>query len=68
MATRHRHERRCLAKLDQRRGQIVELKFFAGLSAEEIGAVLAISPATVQREWRAAKAWLRHTMANQNAM
>jgi RNA polymerase sigma factor (TIGR02999 family) len=57
-----------LAKLDQRRGQIVELKFFAGLSAEEIGAVLAISPATVQREWRAAKAWLRHTMANQNSM
>lgn len=54
-----------LAKLDPRRGQIVELKFFAGLSAEEIADVLGISPATVTREWRAAKAWLRHTMANQ---
>ena len=57
-----------LAKLDARRGQIVELKFFAGLSAEEIGNVLNISPATVQREWRAAKAWLRHTMADQTSV
>jgi RNA polymerase sigma factor (TIGR02999 family) len=51
-----------LAKLDSRRSQVVELKFFAGLSAEEIGEVMSISPATVQREWRAAKAWLHHTM------
>jgi DNA-directed RNA polymerase specialized sigma24 family protein len=48
--------------------QIVELKSFAGLSAEEIGEVLSISPATVQREWRAAKAWLRHTMASQTSV
>jgi RNA polymerase sigma factor (TIGR02999 family) len=59
---------RGLAQLDPRRSQIVELKFFGGLSAEEIGEVLSISPATVQREWRAAKAWLRHTMANQTSV
>jgi RNA polymerase sigma factor (TIGR02999 family) len=57
-----------LAKLDPRRSQIVELKFFAGLSAEEIGSVLDISPATVQREWRAAKAWLYHTIAGQTSV
>lgn len=54
-----------LAKLDRRRSQIVELKFFGGLSAEEIGQVMSISASTVQREWRAAKAWLHHTMARQ---
>jgi len=59
---------RGLAPLDPRRSQIVELKFFGGLSAEEIGEVLSISPATVQREWRAAKAWLRRTMANQTSV
>ena len=56
---------RGLAQLDPRRSQIVELKFFAGLSAEEIGEVLSISPATVQREWRAAKAWLCHTITSE---
>lgn len=56
---------RGLAKLDPRRSQIVELKFFAGLNAEEIAEVLGISPATVTREWRAAKAWLRHTITGQ---
>lgn len=55
-----------LAKLDARRGQIVELKFFGGLSAEEIGNVLDISPATVTREWRAAKAWLHHAMTGRH--
>lgn len=56
-----------LAKLDPRRGQVVELKFFAGLNAEEIAELLGISAATVTREWRAAKAWLRHTMAEQTS-
>jgi RNA polymerase sigma factor (TIGR02999 family) len=56
-----------LVKLDPRRSQIVELKFFAGLNAEQIGEVMDISPSTVQREWRAAKAWLRHTMTCQTA-
>jgi RNA polymerase sigma factor (TIGR02999 family) len=56
-----------LAKLDSRRSQIIELKFFGGLNAEEIAEVMNISPATVQREWRAAKAWLHHTMSSQLA-
>jgi RNA polymerase sigma factor (TIGR02999 family) len=54
-----------LAILDPRRSQIVELKFFGGLNAEEIAEVMDISPSTVQREWRAAKAWLHHTITHQ---
>lgn len=51
-----------LAILDPRRSQIVELKFFGGLNGEEISEIMGISPSTVQREWRAAKAWLHHTI------
>jgi RNA polymerase sigma factor (TIGR02999 family) len=51
-----------LALLDVRKSQIIELRFFAGLSLEETSEVMNISPSTVQREWRAAKAWLHHTM------
>jgi RNA polymerase sigma-70 factor, ECF subfamily len=51
-----------LTSLDSRKGEIIELRFFGGLSAEEIAEVMKISPSTVQREWRAAKAWLHHTM------
>jgi RNA polymerase sigma factor (TIGR02999 family) len=47
-----------LAALDQQQSHIVELKFFAGLSIEEIAALLELSPATIKREWRSAKAWL----------
>ena len=47
-----------LAAIDSRQGQIVEMRFFGGLSVEEIGLVLGVSPATVKREWRMAKAWL----------
>lgn len=47
---------------DARQAKIVELKYFAGLSIEETGAVLEISPATVKREWRTARAWLRTTL------
>ncbi|HEV8486434.1 MAG TPA: sigma-70 family RNA polymerase sigma factor [Blastocatellia bacterium] len=54
-----------LAQLDARRSQLVELKFFGGLTAEEIAEVMSISPATVQREWRAAKAWLHHAITGQ---
>ena len=54
-----------LTTLDPRRTQIIELKFFGGLNAEEIAEVMGISPSTVQREWRAAKAWLHHTMTHQ---
>lgn len=47
-----------LARLDARQANIVELKFFAGLSIEDIAETLRISPATVKREWNSAKAWL----------
>lgn len=47
-----------LAKLDFRRSKIVELRFFGGLSEEEIGEVLGVSARTVKRDWRVAKAWL----------
>jgi len=47
-----------LAKIDQRKRRVVELRFFGGLSVDEIAAVLEISEETVKRDWRAAKAWL----------
>jgi len=47
-----------LATVDPRQAHIVELRFFAGLSIEETAEALDISPATVKREWRTAKAWL----------
>ena len=55
---------RDLSALDARKSQIIELRFFGGLSLEETAEVMKISPSTVQREWRAAKAWLHHTMTN----
>lgn len=48
-----------LASFDARQCQIVELRFFGGLTNEEIGEGLEISPRTIKREWRLAKAWLR---------
>ena len=47
-----------LAAIDPRQSQIVELRFFGGLSVEETAEALALSTATVKREWRLAKAWL----------
>jgi RNA polymerase sigma factor (TIGR02999 family) len=47
-----------LANFDPKQGKLVELRFFAGLSIEESAEVLGVSPATVKREWAAAKAWL----------
>jgi RNA polymerase sigma factor (TIGR02999 family) len=47
-----------LAALDHRQGQVVELRFFAGLTDREIADVLHISPRTVSREWSVARAWL----------
>lgn len=51
-----------LADVDQRKSQIVELRFFGGLSIEETAAVLAVSPGTVMRDWTLAKAWLHKEM------
>jgi len=47
-----------LAALDERKSRVVELKFFGGLTAEEIAEVLQVSDATVEREWAFARAWL----------
>jgi RNA polymerase sigma factor (TIGR02999 family) len=48
-----------LAKMDPQQGRIVELKFFGGLSIEETAEVLGIGHATVERDWKMARAWLR---------
>lgn len=47
-----------LAKIDPRQSRVVELRFFAGLSLNEISQAMEIAPATVQRDWTAARAWL----------
>jgi RNA polymerase sigma-70 factor (ECF subfamily) len=47
-----------LARLDPRKVKVVEMRFFGGLSVEESAEVLNVSPVTVKRDWRAAKAWL----------
>jgi RNA polymerase sigma factor (TIGR02999 family) len=51
-----------LSKVDARQGQIVEMKFFGGLSTQEIADVLDISLATVERKWATARIWLRREM------
>jgi len=51
-----------LAAIDQRKSQIVELRYFGGLSTEETAEVLKVSPGTVNRDWTLAKAWLRREM------
>lgn len=48
-----------LERLDPRRAQVVEYRFFAGLPIPETAEVLGVSPATVQRDWKFASAWLR---------
>jgi RNA polymerase sigma factor (sigma-70 family) len=55
-----------LAKLDQQQSRIVELRFFAGLSIEETSKVLGVSPATVKRDWNAAKLWLFNEVRKAN--
>jgi RNA polymerase sigma factor (TIGR02999 family) len=48
-----------LAEFDQRKAQIVELRFFGGLTVEETAEFMKLSPITIKREWRSAKAWLQ---------
>ena len=52
-----------LSVMDPDQGRIVELRFFAGLNVEETAEVMGISPSTVKREWRLAKAWLDRELA-----
>ncbi len=54
-----------LERLDAQQAQIVELRFFGGLTVPEIGELLFISPATVKRQWSVAKLWLKREMAAQ---
>ena len=51
-----------LAEFDERQSRIVELRFFAGLSIDEAAELLRVSPATIKREWTAARAWLFREM------
>ncbi len=53
-----------LARFDERKATVVELKFFGGLSVEEIAEVLKVAPITVMREWQKAKAWLYRELSN----
>ncbi len=56
-----------LAKLDERKSRIVEMRYFAGLTIEEAAEVLKISHATVEREWQRAKAWLQLELRKQDS-
>lgn len=53
-----------LAKQDPRQAQIVELRFFAGLTIDETAAVVEVSPATLKREWTMARAWLKREIGS----
>ena len=55
-----------LAKFDERKSRVVELRFFGGLSVEETAAVLKVSVDTVMRDWRLAKAWLQAEMRGEH--
>src|SRR5205814_5022018 len=52
-----------LAKLDPRKAKVIELRYFAGLSVDETAAVLKISPQSVMRDWKLAKAWLMRELS-----
>ena len=54
-----------LEQIDKRQGKIVILRYFTGLTIEETAEALEISPVTVKREWRMAKAWLHHELGSQ---
>jgi len=51
-----------LADVDERKSRVIELRFFGGLSIEETAAVLRVSPDTIKRDWRLARAWLWREM------
>jgi RNA polymerase sigma factor (TIGR02999 family) len=56
-----------LAKVDDRKSQVVIMRFFGGLSVEETAEVLRVSPDTVARDWRLAKAWLRRELTRKKS-
>jgi RNA polymerase sigma factor (sigma-70 family) len=52
-----------LAQIDLRKARVIELRFFGGLSVEETAEVLKISPQSVMRDWKMARAWLLAELA-----
>ena len=56
---------KALALIDSRKSQVVELRFFGGLTVEEIAEVLKVSQETVHRDWRFARSWLRRELAKE---
>lgn len=56
---------RKLATLDERKAKVVELRFFGGLTVEEVAEVLGVSKATVEGDWRMARAWLSRALATE---
>lgn len=56
-----------LFKLDRRKGRVVELRYFGGLTMDEISEVLGVSPETSARDWKLAKAWLLRELAGKEA-
>jgi RNA polymerase sigma factor (TIGR02999 family) len=55
-----------LAQIDSRKAQVVEMRFFSGLSVEETAEVLKVSTITVKRDWRAARAWLYRELSGKS--
>jgi RNA polymerase sigma-70 factor, ECF subfamily len=55
-----------LADIDERKARVVELRFFGGLTEAERAEALKVSSETVRRDWRLAKAWLRHRLGGEN--
>jgi RNA polymerase sigma-70 factor, ECF subfamily len=53
-----------LAEFDVRKARVVEMRFFGGLSVEETAATLGVSPQTVMRDWKLARAWLKREIQN----
>jgi RNA polymerase sigma factor (sigma-70 family) len=53
-----------LSAIDAQQGDVVELRFFAGLNIDEAAEALGVSPATVEREWALAKAWLYRRLSS----
>jgi len=56
-----------LAALDKRQSQVVELRFFGGLAEEEVAEVLNVSPITVKRDWKKARAWLYRELSGRKS-
>jgi DNA-directed RNA polymerase specialized sigma24 family protein len=57
-----------LSEADARKGQVVELRFYGGLSVDETAEVLKVSPETVMRDWRMAKLWLLREISRGDAV